>query len=64
MALQFIVPSMACSACATAITQAIQAIDPNAEVSADPKTKLVVVETQASEAAIKTAIAEAGYTVT
>lgn len=63
MSLQLTVPNMACSDCSTTITNAIKAIDPNANVSADPKTKRVVVETQASEAAIKTAIADAGYTV-
>lgn len=63
MALQLTVPNMACSACGDTITKAIKAIDPAATIEADPKTKLVNVETQASEAAIKQAIAEAGYTV-
>lgn len=63
MTLQLTVPNMACSACSTTITNAIKTIDPNADVKADSKTKLVSVETQASEAAVKTAIVEAGYTV-
>jgi copper chaperone len=63
MALQFTVPNMACSACGDTITQAIKAIDPNAQVKADPKTKLVDIETQAAEADIKQAITTAGYTV-
>ena len=63
MTLEFTVPNMACSACGDTITQAIQAVDPAAAVQADPKTKLVNVETQASEAAIKQAITSAGYTV-
>ncbi len=46
------------------ITKAIQAIDERAIVDADPQTKLVKVETQASEAAIKAVITDAGYTVT
>lgn len=63
MTLQLTVPNMACSACGTSITNAIKAIDETAIVEADPKTKLVKVETQASEAAIKEAIADAGYTI-
>ncbi len=64
MALQLKVPNMACSACSDTITKAIQAIDPTATVQADPKTKLVEVETQASETAVRDAIVAAGYTVT
>lgn len=63
MTLHFTIPNMACSACATTITNAVQAIDSTAQVTADPKTKRVEVETQASEATVKTAIAKAGYTV-
>jgi copper chaperone len=63
MFLQLTVPNMACSACADTITTAIQSIDPTATVTADPKTKLVSVKTQVSEASIKQVIADAGYTV-
>lgn len=63
MSLQFTVPNMACSACSETITTAIKAIDPSAQVTADPKTKQVSVETQASETRIKTAVTDAGYTV-
>lgn len=63
MTLQLTVPNMACSACGDTITKAIQAIDPAATVQADPKTKLVSVETQAAETTIKQAITNAGYTV-
>ncbi|MBF2026970.1 MAG: heavy-metal-associated domain-containing protein [Oscillatoriales cyanobacterium C42_A2020_001] len=61
--MQFKVPNMACSACSDTIAQAIKAIDPAATVQADPKTKLVEIETQASETAIRAAIATAGYTI-
>jgi len=54
---------MACSACASTITKALQAVDANASVQAYPATKLVSVETQASETAIKEALAAAGYPV-
>jgi copper chaperone len=63
MTFQLTVPNLACSACSTTIANAIKTIAPNAQVEADPKTKLVSVETQASEAAVKSAIVTAGYTV-
>lgn len=63
MTLELTVPNMACSACSETITKAIHALDPNAAVQADPKTKLVNIETQASETDIKQAITNAGYTV-
>jgi copper chaperone len=63
MTLQFTVPNMACSACSDTITKAVIALDPTANVQADPKTKLVKVETQASEAAVKEAVTAAGYQV-
>lgn len=63
MTLQLTVPNMACSACSDTIIQAIKAIDSAATVEADPKTKQVKVETQASDAAIKQAITAAGYDV-
>ena len=63
MTLELKVPNMACSACGATITEAIKAIDPTAAVQTDPKTKLVNVETQASEVTIKQAITTAGYSV-
>ena len=63
MTLQLTVPNMACSACGDTITKAIKAIDPAATIQADPKTKQVTVETQASETEITQAITAAGYTV-
>jgi copper chaperone len=63
MALELTVPNMACSACGDTIARAIKTIDPQAIVQTDPKTKLVNIETQADEAAIKQAITTVGYTV-
>lgn len=63
MTFQLQVPNLACSACSETITKAIKAIDPTATVQADPKTKEVKVETQATKAAIEQAITDAGYTV-
>lgn len=64
MNMELKVPSMACSACSDSIIKAIKAVDPNAEVQADPKTKLVNVETEKPETEIREAIASAGYPVT
>ena len=55
------VPKIACAACIDTVTSAVQTIDPTAEVQADTKTKMVKVQSQQSEAAIKQAIAAAGY---
>ncbi|MEX0272035.1 heavy-metal-associated domain-containing protein [Leptolyngbyaceae cyanobacterium UHCC 1019] len=63
MTLEFNVPNMACSACATTITNAVIAIDPTATVAADPKTKQVTINTQQPEATVKAAIVAAGYVV-
>jgi copper chaperone len=63
MTLQLTVPNMACSACSDTITKAVLALDPVAQVEADPKTKLVKIETHQPEAAIKEVITAAGYTI-
>ena len=63
MTLQLKVPNMACSACGDTITKAIKTVDAAATVQTDPKTKLVNIETQASEIVITKAITAAGYTV-
>lgn len=63
MTLELTVSNMACSACSETITKAIKAVDPVATVQTDPKTKLVNLETRASESVIKQAITDAGYTV-
>lgn len=63
MTLALTVPNLACSACVETVTQAIQAVDATAQVTADPKTKAVTIDTDAPESAIKAAITGAGYTV-
>lgn len=64
MTLELTIPSMACSACADTITNAVKTVDPTAQVAADPKTKRVTIETQQAANVVKTAIANAGYPVT
>jgi copper chaperone len=61
MTIEITVPDMACSACATTITEAIQQLDDQATVQTDLTTKQVTIASIASESAVKEAIAAAGY---
>lgn len=61
MTLQLTISKLACSACISTVTQAIQSVDPTATVQADIKTKRVEVHTHASAMAIKDAISSVGY---
>jgi copper chaperone len=63
MTIELIIPNMACGACGETITAAVKKIDPTATVQANPKTKQVKIETQASQVAIESAITAAGYQV-
>ena len=63
MKLELSISDLACSACVETVTKAVQEVDAEAQVEADPKTKQVSIDTNASESAIKSAIAAAGYTV-
>jgi copper chaperone len=61
MTLQLNIPKLVCSGCVKTVTKAIKAVDANATIEANPKTKVVSIETQSSEIAIKEAIAAVGY---
>ena len=61
MTIELKVPNMACGACGKTITKAVREIDPQAEVQTDPKTKQVIVDSNASLTSIREAIAAAGY---
>ncbi|KGF72265.1 heavy metal transporter [Neosynechococcus sphagnicola sy1] len=63
MALQLIVDSLACAGCADSVRNAIQKLDATAIVAVDLKSKVVTVETQAMETAVKQAILESGHTI-
>lgn len=63
MTIELTVPDMACGACVTTITEAIQQLDPQATVQTDLKTKQVAIASSASESAVKEAIAAAGYSL-
>ncbi len=62
--LQFTVTGMSCQHCVKAVTQAIEAIDPESKVAVTLETGLVTVETHASREDVAHAITEEGYTVT
>jgi copper chaperone len=57
------VPDMACGACATTITEAVQAIDPTANVKTNLESKAVEITASVGAEALTEAIQQAGYTV-
>ncbi len=59
----FQVQGMTCGHCERAVTQAIQAIDADAQVKIDRASGQVEVQTSGARDAIAKAIAEDGYTV-
>lgn len=61
MTIELKVPDMACDACAETITEAVQNLDAQATVKADPQTKQVSIETKLAESSVKEAIKSAGY---
>ena len=52
---------MTCGGCARGVTNAVRAIDPEAEVAVDLAAKSVAVRSNASADRIRSAIDEAGY---
>ena len=61
MSHQFQVSGMSCSHCEQAVTQAIQTLDPEAQVTIDLSTGHVDVSSQQPREAILLAIDNAGY---
>ncbi len=59
----FQVQGMTCGHCERAVTQAIQGVDPAAEVKIDRTANEVRVQTEQPREAIARAIAEEGYAV-
>ena len=58
----FAIPNLSCGHCVRAVTEAVQAADPAAQVQADPATKQVSVESTLPREALAARLAEAGYT--
>ncbi|MCE2985126.1 MAG: heavy-metal-associated domain-containing protein [Burkholderiales bacterium] len=63
MKTQWKVSGMSCGHCVRAITQAIQALDPQAQVQVSLSEASVTVESSLTQAAIAAAMEEAGYAV-
>lgn len=61
--MQFHIENMVCGGCVRGVTRAIQAIDPNAEIQADPPSRSLKVETTASHEEITSALEAAGFPV-
>lgn len=59
----FQVQGMTCGHCERAVIQAVQQIDPDAQVRIDRASGSVVVDSTAPREALAAAIAEEGYTV-
>ena len=59
----FQVQGMSCGHCASAVTQAVRSVDPQAEVQVDLATGQVQVQSSQDHAAIARAIEEEGYKV-
>ena len=58
------VDGMTCGGCANSVKKAIQMVDGNAEVDIDLISKTVRVKSSAALETVKSAIDDAGYTVT
>ena len=58
------VEGMSCGHCVRAVTEAIRALDPRAEVAIDLATGTVRAETGAEARAVAAAVEEEGYKVT
>jgi len=59
--MEFNIPAMSCGHCVSAVTQAVKALDPAAQVDVDLASKKVVVETSQDRQAVAAALADAGY---
>jgi copper chaperone len=57
------VSGMSCQHCVKAVTQAIQALDPQARIEIDLDAGRVQIDSRLERAALATAIDDAGYTV-
>ncbi|MCX7057287.1 MAG: heavy-metal-associated domain-containing protein [Pseudomonadota bacterium] len=59
--MNFHIQAMTCGGCARAVTAAIRAIDPAAEVQADPPSHSVEVRSERPEAEVRAALVAAGF---
>lgn len=59
--MQFHIENMTCGGCARGVTSAIKAVDPEANITTDPATRTVNVETNAAKDEIISALNDAGF---
>lgn len=59
--IEFKVQGMTCNHCVQAVTRAVQAVDPHADVRVDLEAGVVRVEGRGSAETLSKAISEAGY---
>jgi len=59
--MQFHIENMTCGGCVRSVTKAIQTVDPDAQIQADPPTRTLVVQTKATQEQIVAALNDAGF---
>lgn len=59
--MQFHIDNMTCGGCARGVTKAIQSVDADAQVTADPSSRLVEVKSSASPEQLAAALRDAGF---
>ncbi|NYT25874.1 heavy-metal-associated domain-containing protein [Alcaligenaceae bacterium] len=59
--MQFHIENMTCGGCVRGVTKAIQSVDPQAQINADPPTRKLEVNTSASREQIEAALLDAGF---
>lgn len=55
------IDNMTCGGCVRGVTKAIQSVDPNADIVADPPTRLVRIKSCATWEQIEHALCDAGF---
>lgn len=60
---EYNVTNMACGHCSNAITEALKAVDANAQITVDLEKKIVSVQSSAGDDALRAAIVGAGYEI-
>lgn len=61
--MEFTIARMSCGACARAVTNAVQGVDPAAKVDVDLGDKRVSIDTAAQKEDVRRAIEQAGYEI-
>ena len=59
--MQFHIENMTCGGCVRGVTRAVQSVDPQAQINADPPTRKVEITTSASREQVEAALNDAGF---